>query len=221
MILTKQNLLPTILPFLPTNPVIVEAGTFDGRDTLRMAHFWPDATIHAFEPVPEIFTMLESNTRQLSNVHRYQLALSDCTGEQSFNISSHPDKPEQPFQAGTLLTPAERLQWSKAEYKRAITVNSITLDEWAIHFGIARVDFLWLDLQGHELAVLKTATNVLKHVQVIYTEVNLVSAYHEQAHWHEMRTWLERQGFTLLATDFDETQPPRWFFGNALFVKKR
>ena len=33
-----------------------------------------------------------------------------------------------------------------------------TLDEWSEQQGIARVDFLWLDMQGHELA---TATGSL------------------------------------------------------------
>ena len=54
----KNNLLPLISPLLPNNPIVVEAGAFNGADTKEISQFWPQGTIHAFEPVPEIFTKL-------------------------------------------------------------------------------------------------------------------------------------------------------------------
>lgn len=40
-----------ITKFLSADPVIVEAGTYDGTTTVEMASFWPKSTTHAFEPV--------------------------------------------------------------------------------------------------------------------------------------------------------------------------
>ena len=51
----------SIKQFLPKNPVIVEAGAHIGRDTLKMHAIWPQATIHAFEPVPPLFKQLKKN----------------------------------------------------------------------------------------------------------------------------------------------------------------
>src|SRR6478752_5555739 len=110
--LTHHNLFSTIAPYLPENPIIVEAGSFDGRDTIRLHRQWPAATIHAFEPVPEIFQMLQDNTREIPNIVRHPYALSDVTGTAIFYVSESPKRPGKPFQAGSLLEPKERLKLS-------------------------------------------------------------------------------------------------------------
>lgn len=48
-----------IAQFLPPNPIIIEAGAHIGRDTKKMARQWPNAHIHAFEPVPALFEILK------------------------------------------------------------------------------------------------------------------------------------------------------------------
>src|SRR5579885_2222 len=216
--INKHTLLPLIKPYLPINPVIVEAGAFNGRDTKALTIFWPLATIYAFEPVPEIFAMLVENTKMIPTVHRYQYALSDNNGTATFYVAESPKKPGQPYQAGSLLKPKERLKLSDIEYKKTTEVQTITLDTWATQFHIDRIDFLWLDMQGYELNVLKAAPHVLKQVTVIYTEVEFVQAYEGQYLYKEVKEWLEHEGFTMIARDFPET--PTWFFGNALFVRK-
>jgi hypothetical protein len=37
--ISSTNLFPTIQPYLPKDPTIIEAGSFNGKDTLRMAAF--------------------------------------------------------------------------------------------------------------------------------------------------------------------------------------
>ena len=48
----------------------------------------------------------------------------------------------------------------------------------------------WLDAQGHELAILQGATNILKTVTVLYTEVNFIHAYKDQPLYDEIKSWL-------------------------------
>lgn len=130
-IIKKQDLLPILRPLLPDNPIIIEAGAFDGKDTITLATFWPQGTIHAFEPVPEIFSLLQKRTQNFSNIVRHAYALSDANGTASFYVSEKPSRPGKPFQAGSLLQPKERLQYSDAQYPQAITVPTITLKKWA------------------------------------------------------------------------------------------
>lgn len=217
IIIKKHELLPLIKSYLPEAPCIVEAGTFDGSDTKKLAALWPNATIHAFEPVPEIFHMLEQKTADIPQINRYWVALSNKTGTALFHVSQKPSRPDKPFQAGSLHEPHERLAHSDATYPTTITVNTVTLDEWAAMHNVPAIDFLWLDAQGHELAILQGARNVLKTVKAIYTEVHFINAYKEQPLYEELKTWIEEQGFTLIARDF--TDQPQWFFGNALFVR--
>lgn len=216
-IFKKHELLALIKPYLPQDPIIVEAGAFDGSDTKKNAQFFAHATIHAFEPVPEIFQLLTNNTHTLQNVFRYQVALSDHTGSATFHVSEKPSRPGKPFQAGSLHEPKERLRYSDARYTKTISVPTSTLDDWAKQNAIDHVDFLWLDAQGHELAILQGAAHLLTTVRVIYTEVQFIHAYENQPLYQEVKTWIESQGFVAIAKDF--TKETDWFFGNVVFVK--
>jgi len=217
-IIKKSQILPYLMPYLPANPIIVEAGAFDGTDTRKISAQWPQGTIHAFEPVPEIFMMLEKNTADLSNVTRHPLALSDHSGSATLYVSEKPTKPGEPFQAGTLLKPKERLKYSPITYPYTITVPTITLDTWAEQNNIDHIDFMWLDLQGMALPVLKGGINILKTVCALFVELEFIEACEGQAQYKETKAWLESHGFTAIAQDFVDTTS--WIYGNVLFVRK-
>jgi FkbM family methyltransferase len=207
-----------IKQYIPEKPVIVEAGAFDGHETLRMLSVWPEAIIHAFEPIPAIFKKLEVTTEHLAHVHRYQMALSDTTGKAEIYVSEKPDRPEFPTQASSLRAPKERLHHSSIQFPYTLEVPTITLDDWAQQHRIPQVDLLWLDMQGFELDVLKAAPKLLESVSAIYTEVSFIESYAGQAQYPEVKAWLESIGFVIIGRDFpDDTTK---FFGNALFVRR-
>jgi FkbM family methyltransferase len=95
----------------------------------------------------------------------------------------------------------------------SISVKMTTLDTWAKKEGVKKVDFLWLDMQGSTLSMLKASPGILKTVRVIQTEVSKRSFYEGSNIAHEMQSWLEGQGFvTIYMTPGDH--------GDALFVRK-
>jgi FkbM family methyltransferase len=214
-IIKKSQLLPYIQQFLPTNPIIVEAGAFNGNDTKKLATFWPQGSIHAFEPVPAIFAILEAATHNFPNVYRYPYALSSSNGHATFYISEKPTQPNQPFQAGSLHKPTGRLSRSPVRYPNTITVPTITLDSWAEQHSINHIDFLWLDVQGHVLPILQAAQHMLVTMKLLYLEVEFIEAYEHQSLYQEIKTWLEAQGFMEIARDFENQES--WFYGNVLF----
>lgn len=207
-----------IKQYIPTKPIIVEAGAFDGHETQRMLTVWPEATIHAFEPMPGAFAKFKENTLHLPNVHHYQIALSDTTGTSELYVAEKPDRPGMPTQASSLLMPKERLLHSPIQFPYTISVPTITLDDWAQKYTIPHVDLLWLDMQGYELNALTAACAVLKTVSAIYTEVGFIENYAGQAQYPEVKTWLENKGFVMIGRDFPEQTTK--YFGNALFVKQ-
>jgi len=206
-----------IAPLLPQNPIIVEAGAFHGHDTLRMATQWPQGTIHAFEPVPELFKKLQDTTAAHANIHCYNLALSNQTGTATFYMSEKPTKPGLASQAGSLWKPKERLKHSPIQFPGTIEVNTVTLDSWAAQHKVDRADCLWLDMQGNELSVLKSAPHILKNVSVIYAEVSFIESYAEMPQMPEVKAWIEAQGFAEIGRDF--ANQTDWFFGNILFYR--
>lgn len=217
IILKTPQILPFIAQYLPENPIIIEAGAFNGNDTKKLSSFWPQATIYAFEPVPEIFALLQEATKNLANVQCCPYALSNQNGDATFYVAHKPNHPERVHPGGSLLKPKERLNWSNAVYDKTISVPTLTLDTWAQQQGIKHIDFLWLDMQGNELAVMQTAPEILATVRVIFTEVEFVHAYEQSPLYPEVEQWLNTQGFKAVARDFETTT--KWFFGNMIFVR--
>jgi len=198
------------LHFLPDKPIILEAGAHKGKDTVEMAKQWPSGTIFAFEPVPELFEKLTKNTRKFKNVHCYQLALGTSSGQQPMFISSGASDG-----SSSLLPPKTHLQYYPTVFfDKKVEVQITTLDDWAASHGIGHIDFMWLDLQGMELDVLKSGLHILTTVKAIYSEVSEIENYEGQCLYEEFRDWLVMQGFYV---EREETTNGN---GNVLFVRK-
>ncbi|HEV2916987.1 MAG TPA: FkbM family methyltransferase [Candidatus Babeliales bacterium] len=217
IIFKSHEALHHIAAYLPFDPIIVEAGAFTGSDSIKMVKQWPRATVHAFEPVPELYEQLKHNTQAYTSMHTYQYALSNQNGYAEFYVSEKPDKPGKSSQAGSLHAPKERLAVSSIQFPHTITVPTITLDAWASCNTIDHVDLLWFDMQGHELAVLQASNTIIKTVKVIYTEVAFIQAYHGQPTMQQIIDFLTNQGFALIGRDFVDTT--KHFFGNLLFAR--
>ena len=183
-----------------------------------MAQRWPQGTIHAFEPVPEIYERLLKNTTKHTNIAYHPYALSNKNGTELFYVSERPTKPGIASQAGSLHAPKERLTKSPLIFPRTMMVNTITLPTWAAQNDITHIDLLWLDTQGHELAILQAAEQFLPHIRVILAEVSFIESYHNQPLYNDVVQWMTQHGFEHIGCDFaDQTKT---FFGNALFVNK-
>jgi FkbM family methyltransferase len=187
---------------------VVEAGAHVGSDTRAIARRWPGATIHAFEPVPELFEALERNVRRLPGVRCYRLALGAVTGPVPMWLSSGASDGSSSLRAPkTHLT-----SHPDVGFESVATVQSVSLDDWSGEHDV-RPDLLWLDLQGGELDALRAGESVLEHVRLIHTEVSVIEEYEGCALYPELRSWLEQRGFRVLveALPFDSPQ------GNVLF----
>ena len=196
--------------FLPPAPVIVEAGAYEGGDTREMSALWPKAYIHAFEPVPPLFERLTAATRDLRNVAVYPLALGGRSGRVRMHVSKGASTA-----SSSLRAPKQHLmEHPDTRFDQDTDVVVITLDEWAAQNGVGQVDFLWLDVQGCELDVLKAGEHVLRSVCAIHLEVCLKEMYEGVPLYPELRRWLEERGFRVLC----EALP--WpDMGNVLFVR--
>ena len=220
-----KPVLELVKKYLPDNPFIVDAGAYEGHESVLMAQLWPKGCVFSFEPVPEIFNILIRVTDKYSNIKRFPIALSSSNGSAKFYLSEEPEIPNIPSQSGSLRPPKEHLNYSGTCFKRQISVPTITFDRWAEQNEIEKIDFLWLDMQGTELDMLKASPKILKTVKAIFTEVEFVEAYEGQALYKEIKSWLESEGFTMIAKDFGNPLDRNnggsvTWFGNALFVRK-
>lgn len=194
--------------YMPEDAVIVEAGAFKGQETLALARRWPRGRIHAFEPVPDNYAEAQRNTASAENVSLYNEALGDREGEVSMWVGS---------QSSSVLEPKEHLElFPQVEFEGRVTVPATTLAAWAERHGIDRVDGIWLDMQGYELAALQAAGPLLDRVKAIVLEASKVELYAGAPRWRDVRAWLRRQGFWVRGVRWDQTGE----HGDALVVRR-
>ena len=194
--------------WLPANPVIIDCGAFDGSDSITLARL-TGGTVHAIEADPKVYAMMKHNTRKYPRVRCHNLALSDADGEATFFCGQ-----AELVASGSLLTPGVELA-ETGNISRSVTVKTQKLTTWADANGITRVDMLWLDMQGSELAMLQASQSLVKSVSVIHTEVSRIPAYSNACEYADLRAFLESMGFQLER----EAIPDSWSTGNALFYK--
>lgn len=78
---------------------------------------------------------------------------------------------------------------------KRIEMQTKRLDDLVSELPGGRCDYLKLDVQGYELAVLEGAESVLKSVLVLHTEVEFVEMYEKQPLFAEVDQFLRRRGF--------------------------
>lgn len=200
-----------IRQFLPPNPVIIDAGAHVGGDSIEICRLYKGATVHAFEPVPPIFKLLKHNTRKFNHIHCHALALSNQNGEQTMHVSSGASDG-----SSSLLKPdVHRTDHPDVFFNETINVTTKTLDAWATEQNIHQIDMLWLDMQGHELEVLKASHVILPTVKVVHLEVSMRSTYENVPLYDEVKAWMISKGFKVEV----EAIPQGWDMGNVLFVR--
>ncbi len=191
---------------LPDAPVILEAGGHFGEDTINMKRVWPNAQMHVFEPLPSSFEKMLKETAHLTKVTCYPYALTSYTGKTCFYI----DIPNNG--ASSIGYP---VSWNQSEFdKNPIEVPCITLKEWAETNRVDHIDFMWLDMEGHELYALQCAFPLLDNVSAIYTEISFEPIRQNSCLYMDLKKFLEQHGFC-------EIWQRAWSKanGDALFVK--
>jgi FkbM family methyltransferase len=204
---------PSLRRWLPSDPVILEAGAHVGMDTVELAKTWPGSRVFAFEPVPEVHAQLAKRVRRLSNVVVDSRALGAQTGTTPMYVSGGASDG-----SSSLRPPKEHLdQHPQVTFARTIEVSLVSVEDWVREQGIDRIDFMWLDMQGHEFATLQAVPDaLLDTVSVIVLEIAFKELYEGAPLWDEVRPWLEARGFTV------ETELAPWEDGgNAVVVRSR
>ena len=199
-----------ILKYLPDSAIIIDCGAHIGTDTIEFAKNEKN-TIYAFEPVEEIFAQLVNNTKDFKNVNCFKLALNSNDGEQDMYISSG-----ESDGSSSLLKPKEHLEdHPDVLFNDVRKVKCKNLDSWAKENNVAKVDMLWLDMQGAEQKMLMASKTILDTVKIIHTEVNLHETYEGIESYKSFKTFLKRSGFKIIV----EAIPKGYYGGNVLFIR--
>jgi len=161
--------------------------------------------IHLIEPYLPAFDKLY-DTYGDKGYHFYMSAVSNTWEMGEIYVANFNDG-----QSSSLLKP----KIHKEYYPDIVFDEKQEVQIWPIdefHFK-SDVNFFVFDIQGNELNALKGATETLKHIDYIYTEVNREELYENCAMVEDLDNYL---------TEFRrvETKWKRKGFGDALYIRK-
>lgn len=175
--------------YLKPNSTFVDVGAHFGYYSLLAARSRKNINIVAIEPIKETAEILSRNMRlnNVNNAEVYNCAASNREGLAPFNLTEASDSAG--FYKHTL-----------AKTKRKITVNTVRLD--SILKG-KRVDFIKIDVEGHEIAVLEGLKNTLNKNNDIKLLVEFNPSLQESAGFKtdKLITVLEDLGFEVFLVD--------------------
>lgn len=203
--------------FLPYNPIIIEAGAHEGKDTKRMATQWPKGKVYAFEPIPEAFEILEKKCAEDShfkNVTPINLALSHHEKKSSFYVCHGTDGTNPKFDNNSsLLKPTKEM----ADYYKGpvIHVQCVNLDNWCAENNIKKIDILRLETQGMELQILQSSPNIVQTAKIIYLETYFFPYRENMTNYIKLKKYLDKAGFVLLTHWYREG-----LSGHAIFLSR-
>lgn len=143
---------------------VIDIGANIGVFTMAVKLKAPDATVYAFEPIPETFQVLEQNVRLLecSDVHLFNLAIgSQDHSEKTFtffpnmpgNSTAIPALKEENKPVMDQMFGREISDFLHQSVTRTVQVR--TLSSVIREQGIRNVDYLKIDVEGDEISVLE------------------------------------------------------------------
>ena len=148
------------------------------------------------EANPAHWTLIEEKIKQHKDMKLGRFAASSTTGEKATlklnGISS-----------SILKMGSHKEKYPNSEGTETVEVDLVSTDDWIEANIIERRDFnmLNIDVQGYELEALKGMTNQLKHIDIIYTEVNYEHLYKDGALINEIDDFLTTYDFKRVATE--------------------
>lgn len=154
--------------------IIFDVGANIGDYTVELAHAFEsdNSTIFSFEPSGLTYAELVKKTEHLKNVIPNNFGFSDSKK----TTHLHYDKPH----SGLASLYKRDLNGVNIELDKVENVNVITIDEFCASNKIKKINFIKIDVEGHEFDVLIGAKNMLINsnidfIQFEFGEANIDS----------------------------------------------
>jgi FkbM family methyltransferase len=175
---------------------VLDVGANVGDVAVAALKSFPDAQVICFEPVSSTYKILTKRMESYSKrSYLYNVALSDVKDTGVIHITN--------YHGANSISPQAQFHQDFNPHIREVTTEKISLvclDDFASKFPTQKIDIMKIDVEGHELNVLKGGARFIsKNVDIIIIEISLMrdQSLRNQAVF-EIFSFFNEIGFCLL-----------------------
>jgi FkbM family methyltransferase len=169
---------------------VLDVGANIGQFAGRARKILPEATIHSFEPLPQVYRELRRLAEHDHLMFVHETALGDADGETEMHENAF-----SPSSSLLPMTQAHVHAFPGTASTRSVRVPVTRLDAWASTRELLEPVMLKLDVQGYEDRVLTGGEMTLKRVRALIVETSFRELYQGQLLFDDLHSLLCRFGF--------------------------
>jgi FkbM family methyltransferase len=188
--------------------VVFDVGANVGQTVTAVRAAFPSAEIHAFEPVPSTFRTLTERVGHLPGVKLSNVALSAQRGRALVT--------DEPLSEWNTLEVGE---WPDAP---TAEIETSTVDDYLHECGVAHVDVMKIDTEGHEVSVLQGSTTTLSTGAASLLLVECDFRARERmphARFSDLLHLLDTFDYRVVSFYCHGVDGEGWIWGDALFMR--
>jgi len=169
---------------------VLDVGANLGQFGVSAAMTWPEATVHSFEPDPEVAANLQKIVGGMRNVVVHTFAIGEANSDVEFHVNARD-------QASSILPQSQRRQqiFPDQRVTKTISVKMRTLDTAMPIEKLIGPVLLKIDTQGYEDRVLFGAGAILSKVDYVLVEASMTALYEGEMNFTQILQLLNGLGF--------------------------
>ncbi len=168
---------------------IIDIGANEGQFADKILPVFPNAEIHCFEPIPDVFGRLQRHFEGNNKVQVHNYGLGEVAEKKQIFTNEYSP-------SSSML---EMLDLHKSNFDFAVKVEPLyisvaRLDDF-FSTALARPLLVKIDVQGYEMFVLRGGANVIDQADIVIIETTFQPLYKDQPLFDDIYTWFTARGF--------------------------
>ncbi len=186
--------------------IILEIGSQNGEDTIKLSSLSPFNKVFAFEPDPRLESFLTNKFKKIKNIIFFPYAVTNLKGPLKFYASEIKGKNFKNSGSSSLFKSSENDNSSQVFEVKTIALNEIN------EIKDNKILLIWIDVQGAEKQVIKSGKSFFANSKLIWIEYG-EDKYEEFLTREELINMFSHSHYVSIFSN-------RYKRGNLLLVKK-
>lgn len=191
--------------------IVFDVGANTGQSAKEFVVTFPKAAVHSFEPIRATFDKLAEATANLDRVVSHYCGLTDIRREGKM------------LSVGTSVS--NMVVDDKTDGESTELVQLLRGDEFCQENSVDRINYLKIDTEGHDLAVLHGFDTMLRKLRVDFVEAEVSLNHRNPKHvpLEQVKSYLEERNyhiFCIAEQAFERADRNHLRRGNVIFVSE-